>query len=877
MAELSLSDICLKGVAKSDINMGELSNDIAKHQGSISLKNLAVAINAGYTFCPCTFIGTKRQKNLVKQMQLFVLDFDGPKGTKDACVLSFDSAMARAKAYDLPVVIAYETMSSVNFGRYRLVFEYNEPVFDNRMMELINRLLLCVFPEADQSTSDLSKMYLPGSNVHIFDESFFYIDSLAVAAETETKRQFSDAWRGKRNAIVRKTHVAIKGNNILIGSSDEISAEEADFYPVKTFNFLQDTPSVLPENAAGTLLYNKVAVAKTGKNMGVFFYKSKPISVNPTKLDKRQDYNHSINLDTDSSCPCALLQQFTEGERLEHQQWWGLMLNLIYINKGQTLFKNTLTRFSDRYGDIEHKFQQMRYCISQEYSPMSCINFCPYADKCPHSTNVIQTLHKAQHTMLKLKDETIYTNLDSVQAEIKHALAAASKQLCSLSVIKTQTGTGKTTAALNFIQQSERRVIMAFPNVDLMYEMYTKAQSMGIDINCTPTIQELRRIISKEQWERINRYYENGAPSLPIKLLSEYIDTNKAVKDFLDRYDRIKDYKGHLFTTHARLLTMNATISPEDIIIIDEDIVQQCVSIKSITLQELTGFREFAVKYGLSDIADKLQNILCGCEDNTMVFYTPPINLFISQQEELIQFLELNGITFNSCIIGALSACWYHYDARSETFFFTIQQPLSPFGTYIMMSATANETICREVFSNLSVSFHECSKVRYKGKAEIYADKSYSHHCLHKNDNILHSIVSEHPDDCFITFKEAVSNIDVPDDRKLYFGKAMGTNTFSGKDITIIGTPNKPEFVYHLLSYEINHKAFDNLAVRRITYAGYEFSIMTFQEDFLREIQLYLISTELEQAVGRARLIHNDCTVRVYSGFPVEQGVIKAT
>ena len=36
-------------------------------------------------------------------------------------------------------------------------------------------------------------------------------------------------------------------------------------------------------------------------------------------------------------------------------------------------------------------------------------------------------------------------------------------------------------------------------------------------------------------------------------------------------------------------------------------------------------------------------------------------------------------------------------------------------------------------------------------------------------------------------------------------------------------------------------------------------------------IQIWLLSSQLEQAVGRARLLRNDCKVEVYSGFPVEQ------
>jgi hypothetical protein len=46
---------------------------------------------------------------------------------------------------------------------------------------------------------------------------------------------------------------------------------------------------------------------------------------------------------------------------------------------------------------------------------------------------------------------------------------------------------------------------------------------------------------------------------------------------------------------------------------------------------------------------------------------------------------------------------------------------------------------------------------------------------------------------------------------------------------------------------------------------------MTYKNEQLRELQLYFISKELEQCIGRARLLRNDCTVLVFSNFPVEQ------
>jgi uncharacterized protein YifN (PemK superfamily) len=42
----------------------------------------------------------------------------------------------------------------------------------------------------------------------------------------------------------------------------------------------------------------------------------------------------------------------------------------------------------------------------------------------------------------------------------------------------------------------------------------------------------------------------------------------------------------------------------------------------------------------------------------------------------------------------------------------------------------------------------------------------------------------------------------------------------------------------------------------------------------LREIQLWLIKSELIQAVGRARLPRFDCTVKLYASIPLDQAEI---
>ena len=58
---------------------------------------------------------------------------------------------------------------------------------------------------------------------------------------------------------------------------------------------------------------------------------------------------------------------------------------------------------------------------------------------------------------------------------------------------------------------------------------------------------------------------------------------------------------------------------------------------------------------------------------------------------------------------------------------------------------------------------------------------------------------------------------------------------------------------------------------RKIKRNGYSFSIMTYSNEEMQNLQLFFIESELEQAIGRARLLNEECTVYVFSNYPCQQ------
>lgn len=126
-----------------------------------------------------------------------------------------------------------------------------------------------------------------------------------------------------------------------------------------------------------------------------------------------------------------------------------------------------------------------------------------------------------------------------------------------------------------------------------------------------------------------------------------------------------------------------------------------------------------------------------------------------------------------------------------------------------------------------------------------------------------------------ITFKRLEQKMGRLNKAGIHFGNSTGINGLSGKDLAIVGTPYSVDENYKLiacyLGADVNKKEDKRPSWRRVDYKNDSFLITTYADKILREVQLYSIESELEQCVGRARLLRNDCTVYVFSSFPYEQ------
>ena len=112
----------------------------------------------------------------------------------------------------------------------------------------------------------------------------------------------------------------------------------------------------------------------------------------------------------------------------------------------------------------------------------------------------------------------------------------------------------------------------------------------------------------------------------------------------------------------------------------------------------------------------------------------------------------------------------------------------------------------------------------------------------------------------------------------IHFGNSTGLNGLEGCDLAVIGTPYRVEEYYKLiacyLGADVNREGDKRPSLRRIEYKGNSFLVTTYKDPLLRSVQLYSLESELEQCVGRARLLRQDCSVYVFSCFPCDQARI---
>lgn len=539
----------------------------------------------GHTFCPATFKDGKRSKDNFEQQQLFALDFDN-KDVNNS--VTFDEVKKRAEHYELPILFAYETLSSKNKDKFRVVFLNDLSITDRKVAEAMQLALGTIFPEADSSCyKDVSKMYYGGKDTLYCNDAISTINIESVfrnLTENFINQYKQNHYKAKLAKFSKETGIALKKNGLL-----DVSVTDN---PTEYLGAIQNNKN--GKNSPSPIIYGFPNIIANGEIFPNRYYcinfidstsaSSVAISVNKTDIANKEYKNHNTyrsSVLSEMGSKCKLFSEFEAGSNMEHNELFGLATNIIQVETGYQRFKEIQSAYPEIYdSERQEKWNKhISYIKQQGYSPQSCQSFCPYSNSCKHGTNALSTVRPKRGLMEKLPDyhEKFYP-IEEVQKDTYNAIHRAYKADGSkFHIIKSMTGAGKSHSYLRLMAENpDSRFLIAAPTNLLKNEIYSKAHNMGIDVMKTPSLDEIKEEIPSNVWNKINNLYKSGNH----KAVHPYIHDISAKKNihclikYLNQREKLKNFDGSIITTHRYLLNMDEKRLREfDAVIIDEDII----------------------------------------------------------------------------------------------------------------------------------------------------------------------------------------------------------------------------------------------------------------------------------------------------------------
>ena len=176
-------------------------------------------------------------------------------------------------------------------------------------------------------------------------------------------------------------------------------------------------------------------------------------------------------------------------------------------------------------------------------------------------------------------------------------------------------------------------------------------------------------------------------------------------------------------------------------------------------------------------------------------------------------------------------------------------------------------------FKDRKINCIECREARYKGKLIQDCSLSFSRRDIDGDEEFFNKIIKENPNAkhiiTFMKYKHQANNC------MIHYGNTEGCDYMKGEDIVVVGTPHYNEMVYKLFAAHLGINVNTKMKFSEVEDDGFKYWLHTYEEPHLRKIQLWLLKSELIQAVGRARLLRYDCTVKLYASIPLSQAEIK--
>jgi hypothetical protein len=478
-------------------------------------------------------------------------------------------------------------------------------------------------------------------------------------------------------------------------------------------------------------------------------------------------------------------------------------------------------------------------------------------------------LHKAEE-QLKETFKTVYGD----------------KKTGTMDLILAETGLGKTQLLINELNHSQSHTIIAFPTHqkkdEFACDLETAGNEKGKDFIVSPRVPDFDDLKHHQMLELLYqsglynqaRSYINSIPYMDDAIEN---DINKA-KEFAQAYGDFMetllsgDFKGSVITTHKMAYHFDFDkISPlHQTFIFDEDLYSTgLISTDYLNIDQIRQLMEIDPKN--KNTYKRLLATKTGIYEN---------NLKISIRYIERQFLNCWKIkdkaVWNKMLAFARSDYFGVVKEKTRSgfvykFLYIKKIKPKPKKKYIVLSATAPSQLYK--FRGISVTIHDsCRYVEKRGKLIQYTGKSFSKQSLKKAKDL-----PENPDNLTVITFLSLKSLFEGASKNIHFFNSLGYNDLSGESLQVVGTPHLNPYALVLLALatglNVNIKD-ENLLQKQnqmVEHNGLRFMLYAFNNPLLRNLSNQLTESELQQTVGRARLLRHDVTVHLYSNFPLWQ------
>ena len=830
----------------------EINDRIINCVVDVGIINLAKQVTQpnGRTWTPAYF--TENDDGIVKRTNacwagqtIFALDFD--EG------ITLEEVVKRCTQYQVMPAFIYNTFSSVNNNKFRVVFQMHFEIQDMRVRNAIQYALLVLFKEADKNCKDASRMFYGGKEL-IYTDYDATLDIEYLIMGMCQYLQESDSNHASRQIQKYCEYVGldringipkVSNSNATMGNLVESGHNLYIYYrtcPIFTKNVTAAAAAVPAHSTQEevVLFFNNTVTESVTRN-------DKPSS----KFDSANDVierTKSRNIDLDKlMSDCKLYHDFITGKYWAyHHEIFGIATNILTVSGGKEKFIQGINSIPE-YDKNKWSFIA-NYINKMDYHPEDCNNFCPFCNECEHAKNMIEQVKVFRGRVNIINVLPIIT---LAEAEIRIAREferVVSSKENKVYVIKAPPGIGKTELYLLL-----KNTTVALPRHNLKSEVSERMKARGNQHEVIPELpKENERFLIE-----LNSLYAKGHYEGATALKQEMAKHDKSMEEYLEKIEHIKNCECTLLTTHERLLY---TEDHNDQIVIDEDIVSTLLRINKVSISELIGIANRTKLF--PSITETINNAEFGVVNPISLDMRWELALVSEQHKVLLKQIK----EFSTNVIDFLG-CSHWIKNNDDSISYITRRNLPPKKT-IIMSATANEYIYKMLFGD-RLEFIDIGEVVTIGKKIQYPQWSFSRYQMEHQSKLIpiaKALIGQLP---VITFKKVSKEFS---NCVATFGNLTGIDVLAGKNIAIVGTPHINHTSYLLYAHALNVNPLPSdttMRYMKVRRNGMEFYFFTFVDEILREIQLYLIESELLQAVGRARLLRQQCTVIVMSSMPL--------